>query len=385
MRDRRIAILGTRGIPACYGGFETFAEEIATRLVERGHDVTVLCEKRKGERPSVYKGVNLRYVSAPSFGPLTTIVFDLLCLVKARRSYEVVYMLGYGASLFCFIPRLWGAEVWINMDGIEWRRSKWSRAAKLYLRLMEGMALWTANRIIADAEGVRGHLAGRHRWLPPCTVIPYGSPVIECAPDAALIAEWDLHVDQYYIVVCRLEPENHVFEVVRGFAAANPYYPLIVVGDHLEKKRYVQQLVAMRDERIRFIGTVYDRDKLQALRYHARAYFHGHSVGGTNPSLLEAMGCGNAIVAHDNMFNREVAGDEAMYFSASEDLPKLIRALESDEERRGVMREAARKRVASRYSWEQVCDRYIELLEGRRTGLSEGNTPATAHALRSTK
>ena len=383
MRDRRIAILGTRGIPACYGGFETFAEEIATRLVERGHDVTVLCEKRKGERPSVYKGVNLRYVSAPSFGPLTTIVFDLLCLVKARRSYEVVYMLGYGASLFCFIPRLWGAEVWINMDGIEWRRSKWSRAAKLYLRLMEGMALWTANRIIADAEGVRGHLAGRHRWLPPCTVIPYGSPVIECAPDAALIAEWDLHVDQYYIVVCRLEPENHVFEVVRGFAAANPYYPLIVVGDHLEKKRYVQQLVAMRDERIRFIGTVYDRDKLQALRYHARAYFHGHSVGGTNPSLLEAMGCGNAILAHDNVFNREVAGDAAEYFSVSKDLPRLIQALESDNGRRQAMRAAARRRIASHYSWEQVCDRYIELLEDRRTDLSEA--PATAHALRSTK
>lgn len=364
MNNNKIAILGTRGIPARYGGFETFADEIAQRLVQKGVAVTVFCEKQEGEQPGDYRGVRLEYVSSPRLGPLTTIVFDLSCLWRARKRFDVVYMLGYGASLFCIIPRMFGGKVWINMDGIEWARSKWSWAARVYLRIMEGIAMWTPNRIIADADAIQANLAARYSHLPPCSVIPYGAEIVDVAPPVNLLAEWGLEPDGYYLVVCRLEPENYVLEILQGFAASNSTLPLIVLGNHHTNTPYVAQLLAVQDERIRFVGTVYDKAKLQALRYHCLAYFHGHSVGGTNPSLLEALGCGNAVIAHDNPFNREVAGEAACYFTGAQDIPALVAQMEADEGGRAAMRNRAREIVAGRYTWEKVTESYLRLLEG---------------------
>lgn len=366
-----LAILGTRGIPARYGGFETFAEEIAVRLQEKGIEVTVYCEKGCNVPPiELYKGVRLVYISSPRLGPFTTIFFDLCCLIAARNQHDVVYMLGYGASLFCFMPRLWGKSVWINMDGIEWARTKWSLPARLWLRIMERIAMWTPNRIIADAVAIKDHLQQRHKRLPQTSVVPYGAPVVLNA-DSHLLNEWDLVPDGYYLVVCRLEPENHVLEILQGYAASNSALPLIVLGNYQTGTAYVQKLLAIADSRIRLIGTVYDPEKLQALRFHARAYFHGHSVGGTNPSLLEALGCGNAVIAHDNAFNYEVAEKAALYFASSTDIPGLIQRLESDEAMRKEMRTMAREVVAKRYTWELITDAYLQLLTRDVRGLKE--------------
>jgi glycosyltransferase involved in cell wall biosynthesis len=361
-KQLRIAILGTRGIPARYGGFETFAEEIAQRLVRQGVAVTVFCEAVEGEQPSEYRGVWLEDVASPRLGPLTTIVFDLKCLWSARKRFDVVYMLGYGASLFCVIPRLFGCKVWINMDGLEWARSKWSWAARVYLRIMEGVAMWTPNRIIADADAIQSNLAARYRHMPACSVIPYGAEIVNVAPPVTLLAEWGLGPDSYYLVVCRLEPENYVLDILQGFAASASTLPLIILGNHHTNTPYVAQLLAVQDDRIRFVGTVYDKAKLQALRYHCRAYFHGHSVGGTNPSLLEALGCGNAVIAHDNPFNREVACEAACYFTGSDAIPALVAQIEAEEGRRAAMRGQARKIVAGRYTWEKVTESYLRLL-----------------------
>ena len=366
MPGKRIAILGTRGIPARYGGFETFAEELGARLVERGFRVTVVCEKVRGaSQPPTFRGIDLAYVPAPRLGPLTTIAFDLMSLWRVRKGYDVVYMLGYGASLFCFIPRLGGAEVWINMDGIEWLRSKWSWAARAYLRLIETVATWTPNRIIADADAIRSHLQSRHRRLPECTVVPYGSDLVTAAPPEELLAEWGLKVGEYYILVCRLEPENHVLDIVEGYAASSSTFPLVVLGDHKLNTPYVRLLQSVADPRVRLIGTVYDKVRLRALRFHARAYLHGHSVGGTNPSLLEAMGSGNVVIAHDNVFNREVAADAALYFRNARDIPGILEILEADSGRRQRMREVARHRVESIYNWRMIADRYEQLLGSR--------------------
>src|SRR5580692_463888 len=173
----RLAILGTRGIPARYGGFETFAERLAVGLVERGFVVGVFCESNKSFAPDFFHGVKLHYVSAPSLGPLKTIFFDLRSLWAARKAYDVVYMLGYGAAPFCLIPRLWGTEVWINPDGLEWARSKWGVVGRSYLRLMEWVSVYAANRIIADSGAIATGLASRHGRLASCTVIPYGCEV----------------------------------------------------------------------------------------------------------------------------------------------------------------------------------------------------------------
>ncbi len=358
----KLAILGTRGIPARYGGFETFAEKLSVGLVRRGIDVTVYCEDAQ-DRPEFFENVRLEYLRVPKLGPLSTIVFDARCLWHARSDYDVVYMLGYGAALFCFIPRLWGKVVWINMDGIEWVRSKWSWPARFWLRSMEAVAMWTPSRVIADAQGIRDFLESRHGRMPPTSVIPYGAPVTETPPDAGLLGDWGLEPDSYYLVVCRLEPENHVLEILRGYSLSGTARPLIVVGNHETGTQYVRKLMETEGDRVRFVGAVYDQNKLLALRYYCRAYFHGHSVGGTNPSLLEAMGCGNAIIAHDNPFNREVAGGAGMYFESEADIPALVDEVEHhDADRRKHLSGMAVSRIRECYSWEAIVDKYFALL-----------------------
>jgi glycosyltransferase involved in cell wall biosynthesis len=359
----RIAILGTRGIPARYGGFETFAQKLAAGLFARGFDVTVFCESGKSSAPDVFQGVKLRYVSAPSLGPLQTILYDLRCLWAARRGYDVVYMLGYGAAPFCLIPRLWGTEVWINPDGLEWARAKWGFFAKCYFRLMEWASIHAANRIIADAEAIATSLVGRHGKLPACTVIPYGCEVIETPLPAEPLSEWSLVPESYYLVVCRFEPENHVREILQAFQRSRSKRQLIVVGNHLTETRYVAQLRTVQDPRIRMIGTVYDQAKLTCLRYHSFAYMHGHSVGGTNPSLLEAMGCGNLIFAHDNPFNRETLGPCGFYFANAPELTHAIDHAEQEETDLKRFREASRSRARANYHWPDIISRYVALLE----------------------
>lgn len=198
--DVKLAILGTRGIPARYGGFETFAEELALRLVDEEVEVTVYCEAGEQPQPSVYKGIKLKYIPAPECGSLSTILFDMRCLWHARKGYDVIYMLGYGATPFCLIPRFWRSKVWLNVDGIEWARAKWSSLGKAYFKMMEWFSLWIPNRVIADAEGIKVHLESRHRSLPPCSVIAYGAPIVENAPDINLLRDWDLTSKGYYLV-----------------------------------------------------------------------------------------------------------------------------------------------------------------------------------------
>lgn len=354
----KIAILGTRGIPAQYGGFETFAEELSTRLVKHGIDATVFCEARGNVLLEEYMGVKLRYTPVLRLGPLTTIIFDLVCLWRARRDFDVVYMLGYGASLFCFLPRIWGSKVWINMDGVEWARSKWTWPARTWLKIMEAMAMWTPSRIIADAEAILQHLEKRYRHLPPSSFIPYGAKVIELPPPVSILDEWGLQSQSYLLVVCRLEPENHLVEILEGYRASAAILPLIIVGNHLAGTEYVKSLVSYSRENIRFVGTVYDQDKLLVLRYHSYAYIHGHSVGGTNPSLLEAMGCGNRIIAHDNQFNREVAGDSAVYFKDAVSLSAIFNNLR-DMASNGS---TAQQIILDRYTWDKVVAEYLKLL-----------------------
>lgn len=364
-----MAILGTRGIPARYGGFETFADEISIRLVEHDVAVTVYCEMNPElEQLGTYKGVKLEYVPVSRLGPLTTILFDLKCLWRARRDFDVVYMLGYGSSLFCFLPRLHRREVWINMDGLEWARSKWSWPARVWLKWMERIAMWTPSRIVADAEAIRANLSARYRHMPDCEVIPYGATLVERAPSVALLTAWEIESGAYFLMVCRLEPENHVLEILQGFAASQTSLPLIILGDHRAGTPYVSQLLEVKDARIRFVGTVFDQEKLRALRYHCRAYFHGHSVGGTNPSLLEALGCGNAVIAHDNPFNREVAGNIARYFREAGDIPALVQSFDNADESRADIRQAACAIIKENYTWEKITAKYLALLQ--RSGKS---------------
>jgi len=356
----RLAILGARGIPAHYGGFETFAEQLAVRLVERGHEVTVFCEAA-GEANEEYKGVKLRHVPTRDLGPLVTVVYDAACLWHARSSFDVIYMLGYGSSAFCWLPRMWGTRVWINMDGLEWARGKWGRIGRTYLRWAEAIAMWTPDRIIADAAAIKANLQSRYRKLPPCDVIPYGCEIISGARPEDL-ESFGLKPGSYYLVVCRFEPENLIREIVEGFLESNTQARLVLVGEHTRKSEYVQALGKYKSDRLLFTGTVYDATRIHALRYFCRGYLHGHSVGGTNPSLLEAMGCGNVVIANDNPFNREVLGGSGLFFST----PKEVRSCIDSVDNRAVdiaeMKVKVVERVKEFYTWDRITDYYCELI-----------------------
>lgn len=358
----RLAILGTRGIPARYGGFETFAEQLAVRLARKGINATVYCPSKAHRGDGEYRGVRLTYVTTPRLGALSEVAWDVKCLWKARSRYDVVYMLGVGAAFAAWIPRMFGAVTWINCDGLEWKRTKWTLAQRAYLMGAEAASILCTSLIVADANAVAEHLRRRFPRAKNISSISYGADIPSHQPSQEILENWELKADGYYLIVCRLEPENHVLEILKGFQQTTTALPLVVVGDIDRQTAYIRKLLAFRSDRIRFVGTVYDQGKLGALRYYCRAYFHGHSVGGTNPSLLEAMACSNAVIAHDNCFNREVLGASGQYWSSSDEVTSLVKVLDEDRAdalARGIM---AREIVRTRYQWDRIADAYLELL-----------------------
>jgi glycosyltransferase involved in cell wall biosynthesis len=242
MRLVKLAILGTRGIPACYGGFETFAEELATRLVSHGVDVTVFCPALVPKNNEIYRGVNLKFVRFPALGKYSQMFWDARCFCVARHHFDVVYMLGMGGAFAAWIPRLFGARVWINTDGIEWKRTKFTWLQRVYIALVEALSVLFASRIVADADAIAEYLHRRYFALKKVSTIAYGADIPASKPNQKLIEEWGLTSDGYYILVCRLEPENHVLEIVEGFEQSESAPPLVVLGNIENPNAYRNRL-----------------------------------------------------------------------------------------------------------------------------------------------
>jgi len=362
----RLAILGTRGIPAHYGGFETFAEQLATRLAGHGVKVTVFCPAPFSKSDETYRGVTLKFVKFPKLGKYSEMFWDARCFCVARRGFDVVYMLGLGGAFAAWVPRLFGVCVWVNTDGIEWKRTKFNWPQRTYLALAEALSVLFASRIIADAAAIAAYLRHRYQGVKKISMIAYGAVPPTETPSDLLINEWGLQADSYYIVVCRLEPENHVLEIIEGFERSSSNRTLVILGNVENPNTYVKLLLAHRTDQVRFIGVVYDREKLEALRFYARAYMHGHSVGGTNPSLLEAMACSNLVIAHDNPFNREVLGDAGLFFKTSDELASTVNAIDAATIDKGILRKAASDRIREQYLWDHVTESYLELLRTSR-------------------
>ena len=373
----RLAVVGSRGVPARYGGFETFAEELGARLAGKGIEVTVFCPGSSRDRLSTHRGIQLRYAPSPALGPLETLIYDFACLWRSRHGFDIVYMLGYTSSILCALPRIWGNEVWINMDGLEWKRSKWPWYGRLFLRCMEALAMKTGTLLVADSLAIEEHLHANFRAMPPCEVISYGTELPDGSPDAAVLETYDLDPDGYYLVVARLERENHVLEMIEGFKSSGLACPLVIIGDRGRRTSYTRELLARADEQVRFVDGVYGKEELTSLRWHARGHLHGHSVGGTNPSLLEAMACRNAVIAHDNAFNREVGGDAILFFDRPDSLAGRLRKLDGDRSLRESLGEAGFRRVAEKYCWESVASQYEDLLRRRVALRREGSGSST--------
>ncbi|MEP6980933.1 MAG: DUF1972 domain-containing protein, partial [Nakamurella sp.] len=327
-----IALVGTRGVPARYGGFETAVEEVGYRLAERGHRVVVYCrdvaaETSSAERPTIYRGMELVHQPALRKRSLETLSHTALSvahLVRHRTDAAIVF----NAANAPFLPMLRAARIPFatHVDGLEWQRGKWGGAGKRYYQLAERASVWWSDALIADAQGIADYY--RQKFDADTELISYGAPIVSDAADR--LAELHLTSRGYHLVVARFEPENHLHLIVQGYVESNATRPLIVVGSAPYADEYTARLHELADGRVRFLGGLWDQELLDQLYANGLNYLHGHSVGGTNPSLLRALGAAAATTAFDVTFNREVLGDSGRYFTTADDARRLVEEAETD-------------------------------------------------------
>ena len=359
---RRLRILGTRGVPAAHGGFETFAEQLALYLVGHGWQVTVYCQE-EGAGPVVedtWHGVHRVRMPVAGAGAAGTVLFDWRSTLHASRSPGLVLTLGYNTALFCALYRIKGLRNVINMDGIEWRRQKWGTVAKMWFWLNDWAGCVLGNHLVADHPEIQRHLNTRVR-AGKISTIPYGADAV-LAADASLLASHGLEPGGYAVLIARAEPENSILEVVRAWSRQPRGMRLVVLGKYESGHAYQQAVMAAASPEVLFVGAIYDKAVVQALRFYARFYVHGHQVGGTNPSLVESLGAGNAILAHDNPYNRWVAGAAAVYFSNEDDCADKICALQADVGLTARLQAASRLRHQEQFTCERVLGDYEALL-----------------------
>jgi len=358
----RLRILGTRGLPAAHGGFETFAEHLALYLVERGWKVTVYCQEEGDAAVAEddWNGVRLVKIAVAGSGPSASIRFDWLATRHAAAAGEPCLTLGYNTAAFCSLLRLKKIPNVINMDGIEWHRAKWGTLPKTWFWLNDWAGCWLGDHLVADHPDIKRHLESRARSS-RITVIPYGADEIIQAPLEPVTA-LGLTAGNYMSVVARPEPENSLLEIVSGFSLKPRGCKLVVLGNYDEAVPYQRAVLAAAGSEVVFAGAIYDKPLVSALRFHSMAYVHGHQVGGTNPSLVEALGAGNPVFAHENRFNRWVAGPGAAYFTDAETFSRQLDALPGAPGRLQDMSAASRTRFREAFRWETVLSAYEELL-----------------------
>lgn len=362
MTQKCLRILGTRGVPAAHGGFETFAEYLALYLVKHGWRVVVYCQE-EGSGPvfeDTWEGVERVRIPVAAEGPKGTIAFDWKATSHAARFHDLCLTLGYNTAVFCGLLRLKGIPNLINMDGIEWSRAKWGKLAKTWFWMNDWAGCWLGNHLVADHPQIKAHLSTRVK-ASKVTTIPYGAePVVNADP--APLAALALEPGRFLTLIARAEPENSILEAVGGFSSRRRGVQLVVLGKYDGANAYHRAVKAAAGDEVRFVGAIYDKTVLRALRGHSLAYVHGHQVGGTNPSLVEALGAGNAVIAHDNRFNRWVAGEGARFFADASSFDALLSRLLADPAELGAMRAASRARFEAAFRWDDVLAQYEHLL-----------------------
>lgn len=362
---RSVAILGTRGVPAAHGGFETFAEYLALYLSARGWVVTVYCQKDGGSGQAfedVWEGVRRVFIPTQRSGAMGTIEFDWKSIRHAAAErHPLVLTLGYNTASFCFLYKFRGVRNVINMDGIEWMRDKWKPHERAWLWLNERIGCLIGDHLVADHPQIKEHLKTRVS-AQKITMIPYGArPVLSA--DAKCLSQYGVEPKRFFCVIARPEPENSVLEVVQAFSKRRRGMKLLMLGkyDGVANDFHAQVLSAASDEVI-FPGAIYDKSIVDAIRFHSLAYIHGHRVGGTNPSLVEALGAKSAVIAHDNRFNRWVAGDGAVYFDSVDSCESVLQAIIDDADLVERLKEASWNRFNSEFTWDHVLGQYENLL-----------------------
>lgn len=357
-RSLNIGILGSRGVPNAYGGFEQFAQYLSKGLVERGHSVSVYQSSNHPFTESEWEGVQLIRIDDPEhkLGTAGQFIYDFKSNRDARkRGFDVLYHLGY-TSDSVWAP-LWPQKTvnLVNMDGLEWKRTKYSPKVQRFLRWAEKRAVRYADHLVADSIGIQQYL--KETYGASATYLPYGANLTAPQPEAAL-QPFNLTANGYHLVIARMEPENHIAEIIEGHVQAGFPKPLVLVGS--TDTPFGKQLRARFPQtELRWLGPVFDKTALDALRQHAALYLHGHSVGGTNPSLLEAMADGALIAAHDNPFNRAILEARAAWFSDAGTLAQMLQSAWATENQH--LRAQHRQHIADTFSWEHIINQYEAL------------------------
>lgn len=353
----KIAILGTRGIPANYGGFETFAEELSQRLVARGHHVVVYCRSQHTE--ANFRGVALKYLPTIRHKYLDTIVHTGLSTLHliAVQGADVALYCNAANAIFTWMPRMVGVSVLLNVDGLERKRKKWNAFAKAWYRMSERLSTWFPNKAVSDARAIARYY--RSEYKAETAYIPYGAPTGKVATADAL-AKLGLEPDEYFLYVTRFEPENNPLLVREAFERLETDKKLALIGDAPYAHEYIQKVRATTNPRVVMPGSIYG-DGYHELQSWCLAYIHATEVGGTHPALIEAMGRGCLVLYLKTVENEEVAGGAGISFTPATLTQKMQNVLDMSAEERESWGHKAMTRVATRYNWDQVTDAYERL------------------------
>lgn len=354
----RIAVLGTRGIPNHYGGFEQFAEHLAIFLVKKSCKVYVYNSSNHPYQETVFKGVNIVHCNDPEeqMGTIGQFIYDLNCILDTRkRNLDVILLLGYTSSSIWSLLLPKKPLVITNMDGLEWKRSKYNFLVRKFLRYAERLAVKYSDFLVSDSKGIKKYIDDKYKK--DSKFISYGSNLVSDVDDK-LLEKYKLKKFKYNMLLARIEPENNIKTILEGVVISKTKIPFLVIGD-CSKNSFGKKLIGTYEDHknIIFCGGIYNSKDLNCLRYYSNLYFHGHSVGGTNPSLLEAMGSGNLIIAHNNVFNKAVLKEDAYYFSTPEDVSFYIKN-KTKEKESGKIRNNVLK-IKNEYTIDKINNTYL--------------------------
>ena len=357
----KIAIVGTRGIPNHYSGFEQFAEYFAVYLAHKGHETYVYNSHNHQYQEKTFKGVHLIHKHDPEYkyGTFGQFIYDYNCIKDARRhNFDVILQLGYTSNSIWFFMLPKKAVTITNMDGLEWKRSKYSRPVQQFLKFAERLAALSSNYMVADSLGIQSYL--KDKYNKPSQYIPYGAHPFN-DPDDAILKEYGVETGKYNMIIARFEPENNIDMVLQGIVDAGNTTTILVVGNNTTKYgEYLKAKYAAYNQ-IKFTGGIFNITYLNNLRYYSGIYFHGHSVGGTNPSLLEAMASRAFILAHNNDFNKAILKDNAYYFSTPADVAALVKSLKKEDNLQKI--EHNYSAIVHNFNWEKINGEYLQFFE----------------------
>ena len=356
----KLAILGTRGVPNHYGGFEQFAQYLSEKFVKKGHEVYVYNSQNHPYQKSEWNGVKIIHCKDPSntIGTASQFIYDLNCIIDSRkRNYDIILQLGYtSSSIWNFLfPK--GTIIVTNMDGLEWKRNKYTKLVQKFLLFAEKLAVKYSNYLISDSIAIQSYL--KQKYSIESKYIPYGAFVVNNV-DKQILKDFNVKENSYNILVARMEPENNIETILQGFVNSNTSRKFIVVGNTSNKYgSYITE--KFKDSRIIYTGYIEAIEKLNTLRKYSYLYFHGHSVGGTNPSLLEAMSSSSLICAHNNHFNKAILDDHAFYFNCDKCVTSLLEK-ENIQERELYVHNNLEK-IKKKYRWSKVLKEYENFLK----------------------